>query len=100
MSRRNRTSAVEATGDVIFGPHRGLNSLLARQVRERSYRFECTVTIDNLRGKVADGRNLLELLLLGVKEGDRVGLRCVGPDARDAFEVLADMLEAERGGVA
>ena len=97
MSRRHQTVPVEATGDVILGPHRGLSSFLARQIRERAHRFQSTATIDNLHGKIADSRNLLELLLLGVREGDRVTLRCVGPDAHRAFEALADLLEAEGG---
>lgn len=97
MSRQPTAAPFEAMGDVIIGPQRGLSSLLARQIRERAHQFESSVTIDNLRGKIADSRDLLELLLLGVKEGDRVSLRCVGADAREAFETLADMLEADGG---
>lgn len=97
MTRRHQTTPVEATGDVVIRAPRGLSSLLARRLGEHAHGFRCTATLDNRRGATADARDLYELLLLGLQSGDRVTVRCVGPDARTAFDTVADLLETEGG---
>lgn len=97
MTRHSQTAPVEETGDVIIRAPRGLSSLLARKLGEHAHRFRSTATLDNRRGGIADARDLYELLLLGLRSGDRVTVRCVGPDARAAFEQVADLLEADGG---
>ena len=89
--------SVETTGDVIIGASRGLSLPLAQRLRDRAHRVHCTAILDNRRGHSADARNLFQLLLLGLPHGDQVTVRCDGPDARKAFETVADLLEDQGG---
>lgn len=97
MHKTKEAAPDEAVGDVTVRSERGLNPLLARQIRNRVLPFTSAATIHNGRGVTADARNLLELLLLGAQEGDRLVVRCVGPDARAAHEAIVGVLQA-RGG--
>jgi phosphotransferase system HPr (HPr) family protein len=87
----------EVIGDVKIGASSGLNALLARQVREVLQPFGSTATLRSADGLSADARNLLQILMLGARHGDRVTVRCVGPDAAAAHEVLVGTLQ-QRGG--
>ncbi len=98
MTKNNRIVADEATGNVMIKAERGLDPFLARRIRDRVMSFDCTATIHNGHGVFADACSVLQLLLLGAPEGELVVLRCVGPQAHQAYATLACVLEA-RGGV-
>jgi phosphotransferase system HPr (HPr) family protein len=51
-------------------------------------------------GKQADGRNVTQLLLLGIPTGVEVTLVCEGPDEREALEALAALLATADSGTA
>jgi phosphotransferase system HPr (HPr) family protein len=97
MSNSKTTVPDVVTGDVTIRSERGLNPLLARQVRDALQAYACSATIHNHKGVAADARNLLELLLLGAREGEQLTVRCVGSDAHAAHEALVVAL-ASRGG--
>jgi phosphotransferase system HPr (HPr) family protein len=86
------------TGNVTIAAKTGLSPFLARQIRDALQAFACTATIHNGRGMVADARNLLELLLLGAGQGERLTVRCAGPDAHAARDALCRALGEEGGG--
>lgn len=93
---------IESTGEVkVRAPH-GLSASVARSVVEaaRGFRASATLTAYDGRGRGhrADGRNLLELLLLGAGSGEPVTLQCVGADARAAFEAIAAVLGQRHEG--
>lgn len=75
----------------------GLSATVARAVvaKARDHRASITLTAFDGRGRGhrADGRNLLELLLLGAGRGDLVLVECVGTDAAAAFDAVAAVLE-------
>jgi phosphotransferase system HPr (HPr) family protein len=88
----NHWQTTESTGVVKVRAEQGLHALLARRVAEVARGFQSSVILDDGSGHRADARNLLELLLLGVRRGDAVTLRCVGADADAAFVALAAVL--------
>jgi phosphotransferase system HPr (HPr) family protein len=89
---RNHWQTNESTGVVKIRAQQGLHALLARRVAEAARGFQSSVLLDDGSGHRADARNLLELLLLGVRRGDAVTLRCVGTDADAAFVAIAAVL--------
>ena len=95
MNNSKTTLPVVVTGDVTIAVRTGLSPLLARQIRDAVHAFACTATIHNGRGMVADARNLLELLLLGAGQGERLTVRCTGPDAHAAHDALCRALGGE-----
>jgi len=87
---------IESRGEVKVRAAHGLSATVARAVvsAARDARASVTLTAYDGRGRGhrADGRNLLELLLLGAGRGDTITLECVGQDAPAAFEAVAAAL--------
>lgn len=87
---------VESKGAVKVRAAFGLSATVARTVvrAARGHRASITLTAYDGRGRGhrADGRNLLELLLLGAGRGDTVMLECIGADAPQAFAAIAAAL--------
>lgn len=92
MNKLNHSDPTKAIGEIIVGVAAGLSSGPARQITGQARRFKCTATLTNGRGEVADARSLFELLSLGAGAGERVTIRCVGVDARAAYEAIANVL--------
>lgn len=92
---------IESTGQVKVRAPYGLSATVARSVVQaaRGFRARATLTAYDERGRGhrADGRNLLELLLLGAVRGEAVTLECVGDDAPAAYHAIAAVLGEERG---
>lgn len=88
--------AIEFTAEVRMRATQGLSATMARSVVDVAKGFRATTTLIAIDGRGrehrADGRNLLELLLLGAGRGHAVRLRCVGADAPAAWEAIADVL--------
>jgi phosphocarrier protein HPr len=97
MNNSKRTISHAVAGEVTVAAKSGLNPFLARHIRDAVQAYACTATIHNGRGVVADARNLLELLLLGAGEGERLTVRCTGPDAQAAHDALCRALGDEGG---
>lgn len=99
----NERTHDEFKGQVrLRGPH-GLSATVARSVVAAARGFHASTTVTAYdaggRGHRADGRNLLELLLLGAGRGEAVTLECVGDDALAAYEAIAAVLGQERAEV-
>ncbi len=77
----------------VRAPH-GLSATVARAVVEeaRRHRASATLTAEAGRGQRADGRSVLELLLLEAARDEAITLECVGDDAQAAFEGIAAVL--------
>jgi phosphotransferase system HPr (HPr) family protein len=77
----------------------GLSASVARRVVEvaRGYHASATLVAHDGRGRGhrANGRSVLELLLLGAGRGDVVTLRCSGTDAEAASAAIAEVLASE-----
>lgn len=94
----NATNGIELefTAEVRMRAAQGLGATMARRVADVAKGFGATITLiaSDGRGRErrADGRNLLELLLLGAGRGHAVQVRCVGTDAPAAWEAIANVL--------
>jgi phosphocarrier protein HPr len=44
--------------------------------------------------RVADGKSILDLMVLAIEYGARVDLEVIGPDAAEALEALSEVIEA------
>ena len=53
--------------------------------------FESKVEVEN-EGKKVNGKSLLKLLSIGIKNGSEVTVHAEGPDAEQAVEVLGELL--------
>ena len=53
--------------------------------------FESTVEVEN-EGKKVNGKSLLKLLSIGIKNGSEVTVHAEGPDADEVVEVLGELL--------
>lgn len=55
--------------------------------------FESQIELENEAGKKVKGTSLLKLLSLGIKKGSKITVHAEGPDADEAVEKLAHLLE-------
>lgn len=81
------------SGHIIVGLQRGVCATAGRRLRDLLQGFACTATLENEAGAVARVQVLLDMLLLEVSTGERIRLRCQGPEAHAAFRALASVLE-------
>lgn len=78
---------VELTGS------QGLHARPAAALANAAIRFTSDITL--IHGdREADAKSMLLLLTLDVGQGDRLVLRAEGPDAEDAVDTLAELLQA------
>ena len=52
----------------------------------------CSVSVDK-DGNAVDGKRLLALMGLGIKQGQEITLRCEGEQEAEAMEALSDFLQ-------
>lgn len=55
--------------------------------------FESQIELENEAGKKVKGTSLLKILSLGIKKGSKIAIHAEGPDADEAVEKLAHLLE-------
>ena len=55
-------------------------------------KFPCSVSVDK-DGNAVDGKRLLALMGLGIKQGQEITLRCEGEQEAEAMEALSDFLQ-------
>lgn len=67
----------------------GLHARPAAQLARLAGTFDAEVRVEG-----ADAGSVLEVMALGVHQGDRVRLSATGPDARAAVAALVDLLES------
>jgi phosphocarrier protein HPr len=87
------------------GPHRrtirivnplGLHMRIADRLSRTAKRFACVVTVWNGDAR-ADGKNVMDLLMLVALPGAEVVLEVDGPDAPDAVDPLTEILASPGG---
>jgi phosphocarrier protein NPr len=78
-------SVLEGTVEVIN--RLGLHLRAATQLAETARRFQAKVTIIGKDGQ-ADGRSVINLMMLGAAQGARLKVRADGPDARAALDAV------------
>ncbi len=70
----------------------GLHARVAARFVETASRFESAIEVAR-QGQRADGKSLLGLLRLAAPQGAEVTIVAEGPDATNAVETLARLLE-------
>ncbi len=71
---------------------KGLHARASARFTEVAERFESTVTVSR-DGIDADGRSILDLLLLAAPMGSSIRVCAKGPDAETAVAALAELVE-------
>ncbi|MHB1556743.1 MAG: HPr family phosphocarrier protein [Isosphaeraceae bacterium] len=80
---------------VIIDPL-GLHLRPAAKVAVLAKSFRSDIRVVH-KGAMADGKSLLDLLILAVECNAKVDLVAHGPDAAEAIDALADLIEAGFG---
>lgn len=83
------TQEEEAAADATVRDPAGLHARPAAQLARLAGGFDAEVTVNG-----ADAGSVLEVMVLGVRHGDRVHLTATGPEAHEALTALVDLLEA------
>ena len=69
----------------------GLHARAAAKLVHLAGRFRSDVKLLK-DGEVVDGKSILGLLMLAAGQGERVRLRCNGPDEEEAIAAVADLI--------
>ena len=83
------------TALVVENP-RGLHARSATAIVNLGRRFNAAVTFEKT-GQIANGNNIMELLLLEASKGTELILRCDGEDALAASIALAELFAESFG---
>jgi phosphotransferase system HPr (HPr) family protein len=72
----------------------GLQLPFAAEFAETAARFVAVVTVIN-QGRVADGKSIMPLLMLGAQRGAVVTVTIEGPDAQAALQAIEALCPSE-----
>jgi phosphocarrier protein HPr len=70
----------------------GLHARLAAQIVHLASRFSCSVSLA-FRGRTADARNVLAVMLLAAGVGSTILIEASGPDEDEALDALKSLIE-------
>jgi phosphocarrier protein HPr len=79
------------TRQVNVGNTLGLHARLSAQVVHVASRFKCTVSLA-FKGRTADARSVLAVMMLAASVGSTVLIEASGPDEAEAIEALSSLL--------
>lgn len=79
------------TRQVAVGNTRGLHARLAAQVVHVASRFTCSVSLA-FKGRTANARNILAVMLLAASVGGTIRIEASGPDEAEALDALSSLL--------
>lgn len=86
------TDVEQKTGELTIVNPMGLHARPASQLVSMANRFESEVWVAR-DGQEVNGKSILGVLMLACPMGSQVQLRCVGPDADQAFESLSQLVQ-------
>ena len=69
----------------------GLHARPATDFAQAANGFESDVTV-RVEDEEADGKSVMELMMLAATQGTEIEVLCKGPDAKDALDHLADLV--------
>ena len=70
----------------------GIHARPAGLFVKEAAKFPCSVSVGK-DGNAVDGKRLLALMGLGIKQGQEITLRCEGEQEAEAMEALSDFLQ-------
>jgi phosphotransferase system HPr (HPr) family protein len=79
------------TRQVTVGNTFGLHARLAAQVVHVASRFTCSVSLA-FKGRTANARNVLAVMLLAASVGGTILIEASGPDEGEALDALSSLL--------
>lgn len=82
----------QRTGELTIVNPMGLHARPASQLVSLANRFESEVWVAR-DGQEVNGKSILGVLMLACPMGSRVQLRCVGDDAEQAYDALAELVQ-------
>ncbi len=74
----------------------GLHARPASKFVETAQRFKCDISV-TFSGEKVNAKSILNILSLGVEQGDEVIIRAEGGDAQEAIETLTQLVEEDFG---
>ena len=69
----------------------GIHARLAAQIVHLSSRFTCSVSLA-FKGRQANARNVLAVMLLAASVGSSILIEASGPDEAEALEALSSLI--------
>lgn len=88
-----------ASKDIIVSNSLGLHARPAMQFVDLANQFQSKITV--LKGgqepAEADGKSVMQMIILAATEGTALRIEAEGPDALDAVEKLADLFAGKFG---
>jgi len=79
------------TRQVNVGNTHGLHARLAAQIVRVASRFTCSVSLA-FKGRTANARNILAVMLLAASVGGTILIEASGPDEAEALDALSSLI--------
>lgn len=92
MEQVEQKADKEVQRRVVIRNRQGLHARPVMQFVDLANQFSCAVYVRKEKLKV-DGKSPMEMMLLEATEGTELELVAVGPDASEAIEALAQLVE-------
>lgn len=73
---------------------RGLHARASRKLAELAFKYECSIRVRR-EDEVADGRSLMDLMMLGAGVGSTIEVEADGPDAEAAVAAIAALVASK-----
>jgi phosphocarrier protein HPr len=74
----------------------GLHARPSASFVQTASRFRSEIKVEK-DGQMADGKSILDLMMLAAAQGTRITIKAEGEDARDALKALGDLIEGRFG---
>jgi phosphocarrier protein len=88
-----------ATRDIVVSNKLGLHARPAMQLVDLANQFKSTVTVHKFGEEpgTADGKSVMQVIILAATEGTPLKIEADGEDAEDAVKQLAELFESKFG---
>lgn len=74
----------------------GLHARPSASFVQTASRFRAEIKVER-DGQVADGKSIMDLMMLAAAQGTKITIRAQGDDAREALEALGTLIEGRFG---
>ena len=74
----------------------GLHARPSASFVQTANRFRSSVKVEK-DGQVADGKSILDLMMLAAAQGTNITVKANGEDAQEALKALGDLIESRFG---
>jgi phosphotransferase system HPr (HPr) family protein len=85
-------SSFPITRTIVIRNPQGLHARPAELFARRAMQFQSNIELV-LESQRVDGKSILHLLTLGARKGTQLVIEADGPDAQEAVDALADLVE-------